>query len=287
MIADNTTGILAGLVSAVLFGLAPVAQAAAVRRFGARAGDFGWFVTRGWRERLFVVVLAAYLAGFVLHAIAIVLTPLYLAQATISLSLPITAWFAARRLGESLGPRVWTGVAAIAAGLVLLVVAAGAPGEPILAGWFVTTLWIGVAIVALVGRRNGSLPPLALAVTAGLGYAGSALAVRGVGSGPLEPSPIQVVEVLAAALAVPAYGLLAFWLYTVALGRSSAASVSGWVVAGQTLVPAAIGVLWLGDGIRPGWTAAALGGLVLSIGGALTLNQTPVPAAPVRDLSDG
>ena len=51
-----------------------------------------------------MLVVAMYLGGFVLHAVAIWFLPLYLAQATISLSLPVTV-LVSRRLSEWLTPR--------------------------------------------------------------------------------------------------------------------------------------------------------------------------------------
>ena len=41
---------------------------------------------------MLLVVVAAYLVGFVLHAVAIWLLPLYLAQAAVAMSLPVTAF---------------------------------------------------------------------------------------------------------------------------------------------------------------------------------------------------
>ena len=54
-------------------------------------GDLGAFVLRSVRDPWTLGVVAAYLAGFVLHAVAIWLLPLYLAQAAIAMSLPVTA----------------------------------------------------------------------------------------------------------------------------------------------------------------------------------------------------
>ena len=91
---------------------------------------------------------------------------------------------------------------------------------------------------------------------AGLGYAGSAIAVRGV-TWPLD------VPVVAAALAVPVYGLLAFWLYSLALNKSAVANSSAPLVVGQTLVPAIVGIWLLGDSVREGWVAAVVLGMTL------------------------
>jgi hypothetical protein len=258
-------GLLAGIASAVLFGAAAVLQASAVRALGGQSASFVWFVRFAWREPLLLAVVAAYLAGFVLHAVAIWFTPLYLAQATISLSLPITAWVAVRRLGERLGPAGWSAVGSIAAGLVLLAISAGAAGEALRSAPFVAFLWLGVVVIGAVGWWGLAARPAIAATVAGFGYAGSALAVRGVDG-------YDTVSLLSAS-AVPAYGLIAFWLYSLALDRSSAASASGSVIVYQTLVPSLVGVIWLGDRVRDGLGFGVVGGLILAVGGALALSR--------------
>lgn len=258
-------GLLAGIFSAVFFGIAAVAQAVAVRGLDNQADSFTWFAKNAWRQPLLIGVIVAYLAGFVFHAVAIAYTPLYLAQATISLSLPITAWYAARRLGESLGLGGWSAVAAIAGGLVLLALAAGPAGEALRSVGFVAALWMGVVLIALVAWWWPTAEPIVLATAAGLGYAGSALAVRGIAG-------LDYLS-FACSFAVPAYGAIAFWLYSVALNRTTAVGASGSVIVYQTLVPSVVGLVWLGDGIKTGWVAGVMAGLLLAMAGALVLGR--------------
>ena len=258
-------GLLAGIASAVLFGAAAVAQASAVRALGGQSASFVWFARFAWRDPLLLGVVGAYLAGFVLHAVAIWFTPLYLAQATISLSLPITAWVATRRLGERLGPAGWSAVGSIAAGLVLLAISAGPAGQTLRSAPFVALLWLGFLAIGLVGWLGLATHPAIAATVAGLGYAGSALAVRGVDG-------YDTLSLLSAS-AVPAYGLIAFWLYSLALDRASAASASGSVIVYQTLVPSLVGVIWLGDRVRDGLGLGVIAGLLLAVGGSLALSR--------------
>ncbi len=258
-------GLLAGLFSAVLFGVAAVAQAAAVRGLDNKTDSITWFAQHAWRQPLLLAVIAAYFAGFVFHAVAIAYTPLYLAQATISLSLPITAWYAAKKLGEPLGLIGWSAVSAIAAGLILLAYSAGPAGEALRSSGFVLALWAGVLSIAIVAWWSPLAHPPVLAIAAGLGYAGSALAVRGIAG----PDALSI----ACALAVPAYGAMAFWLYSIALDRTTAAGASGSVIVYQTLVPSVVGLVWLGDGVKDGWSGGVLAGLALAMAGALVLGR--------------
>ena len=234
------------------------------------AERLGSFVRAGVRDPLILLVVGAYLAGFVLHAVSIWLLPLYLAQAAISLSMPCTAVLSVRQLHEPLGPgpldrRGRGDPRHRAAGprrrrprsghhqLGVRRLGAGRAGR-----------WSPSAGFA----ARGSAP--LLGALAGCGYAGSALAVRGIGAELSGP-------VLVCALAVPALGLVAFWLYSLALSRTGVAAATGALIVLQTFVPAAIGIAFLGDGVRDGWWPAIAAGLVLGVGGAVALS-VPVAA---------
>lgn len=256
-------GIAAGLVSAAVFGVAAVVQAQAVRGFDDSPDGFVGFVTRSVRDARTLGVVAAYLVGFVLHAVAILLLPLYLAQALVAMSLPVTA-LVSRRVEDSLSRRGWLGVAAVTGGLVLLSLGAGEPGSVETDGTFVLVLWVGVAALCLAALVARSAPGPVLGLLAGLGYAGSAVSVRGVGT------PVDLLVVVAA-LAVPSFSLVAFWLYSLGMSRAAVPAASATLVVAQTFVPSAIGVALLGDGVREGWWPAVSLGLLLAMAGATVL----------------
>lgn len=265
-------GLLAGLGAAALFGMAAVLQAHAVRQLDGGARRLGSFVSDGLRHPLLLVVVGAYLGGFVLHAVAIWLLPLYLAQASIALSLPISA-LAARRVSEHATRRQWLAVSSVVLGLVLLAFGAGAPGSAQVSGTFVAALYAGAAAL-LVAASIGEEPPGEwFGTLSGLAYAGSALAVRGV------TWPADLLVVLAA-VAVPVFGLFGFWLYSSGLARGGVSAVTAPMVVGQTVVPGVLGVVALGDGIRPGWWPAVGLGLVLATAGAALVGAPqPQPVA--------
>lgn len=265
MTTSAVVGLAAGLLAALLFGFAAVAQAHAVRRFDAAPGNLAAFVLRSVRDPWTLGVVAAYLTGFLLHAVAIWLLPLYLAQTAIAMSLPVTA-VASTLVHERLTPVHWSAIVAVTVGLVLLSAGAGEVGSLVADARFAVAIWVGVAVLALAGWRGVRLGGGVLGALAGLGYAGSAIAVRGVGT-PVEP------PVVACAAAVGVYGLLAFWLYSLALDRAPVSTATAPMIVGQTFVPGLVGVLLLGDGVRPGWWAAVATGLVLSVAGAIFLSH--------------
>lgn len=180
-------GLLAGCAAATLFGLASVLQAHAVRRQDTRTDSLLGFVRASMTDPRVLLVVAAFLGGFGLHAVAIWLLPLYLAQATIALALPVAA-VASSLVSERLHPRDWLAVALVAMGIVLLAMGSGKPGEvrpSLLALALLGAAVIGTAVVVMVSRHvNGWL----LGILAGAVYAGSAVSVRGI-RWPLMPPP--------------------------------------------------------------------------------------------------
>ncbi len=267
-------GVVLGLLSAVVFGVAAVVQAQAVRGFESSPDGLWGFVARSVRDARTMAVVAAYLVGFVLHAVAIWLLPLYLAQALIAMSLPVTA-LVSHRIEDRLHRTGWAAVGVVTLGLVLLSLGAGEPGEVQTTTTFVVALWLGVAALALASMTGRHLPGPLLGLLAGLGYAGSAISVRGVGT------PVDTVVVVAA-LAVPSFGLLAFWLYSLGMHRAAVPATTAAVIVAQTFVPAAVGVALLGDGVRDGWWPAVTAGLLLATGGAAVLGwqSAPTPGSP-------
>jgi drug/metabolite transporter (DMT)-like permease len=227
-------GVAAGLVAALLFGCGAVVQAHAVRRHETSADHLRGFVSSGIRDPLTMLVVAMYLCGFALHAVAIWMTPLYLAQATVAMSLPVTA-VASMVLHERLTPVHWSALLVVTVGLVLLGLGSGAPGDVIVTVPFVATLAAGVLVLAVVARWAPGLGGSSLGTISGLGYAGSAIAVRGVHAG-LDPL------VVGAALAVPSFSLVAFWLYSLGKHRAAVPSTTAALIVAQTYVPAAVAV---------------------------------------------
>ncbi len=256
-------GIAAGVLAAVFFGIAAVAQAHAARR-APGLDRFDDFLRHAVRDPWTLGVVAAYLAGFALHAVAIWLLPLYLAQAAIALSMPVSALVARSKLHERLGVARWVAVGAVTVGLALLALGAGSAGPTHATAGFATAVWVATALLVGVGLMGRHWPGGWLGAVSGTGYAGSAIAVRGLD---LPVGPAVVV----AALAVPLLGLVAFWIYSTALSRSSVAAATGPLIVTQTFVPAVVGVVALGDGVRS-WPLA-VAGLGLATGATVALGR--------------
>jgi drug/metabolite transporter (DMT)-like permease len=278
-------GLLAVLGSAVCYGVASVCQAIGARRAPEDGGSVApRILVRALRQGPFVAGVALDGGGFVLQVIALRALPLFVVQAGQASNLAVTAVVAVPVLAARLRGRQWGGVAGVCAGLALLGVSAG-PENPVPPGpWFGVGLLVSVLALAAVGVAVGrtALParPAILGSVAGLGFGITALAARGL----TDWSPGELVRD-PAAWSLALGGVIGFLFFTGGLNSGSVTVVSAAVVVTETVVPAVVGVLVLGDHARHGFVPVASAGFVLAVLGALVLaaSEKPVPAQPPPD----
>jgi drug/metabolite transporter (DMT)-like permease len=267
-------GLGAALGAAVLFGVAAILQAIGSRKVPTGSEldprNLVHFVGALIRQPAFLGALALNLTGFGLHFVALRLLPLYLAQAGIAASLVVTALLATRVIGDRLSAVEWTAVGAVCVGLGLLAVSAGDAGDSAKHQALSVGLIVGLVVIAVSGlvasRSRHAIATAVLGVLAGLGFAGVAISARLLQDG-------SVGELLRGptTYTLPVSGGLAFLLYSLALQRGTVTVATAPMITLQTATPAAVGVLLLGDAVREGWYAAAVGGFVVTAIGALIL----------------
>ncbi|MEU1572873.1 hypothetical protein ABZ519_17220 [Streptomyces collinus] len=269
------------LGAAVCFGTATVLQAIAARSAAATGpgGDVAllWRALRQWR---YLAGLALDGLGFVLQILALRSVPIYAVGAALAASLAVTAVVAARLLKVRLSRVEWAAVAVVCAGLALLGLAAGAEGDEEGPAWLKWAMLGAAAGVLLLGAAAGRLPEqgraLTLGLGAGLGFGVVEVSVRlidGFSAGELFPNPATYALLLG--------GGAAFLLLTSALQRGSVTTATAGLVLGETVAPALIGVVWLGDRTRPGLGWLAVAGFAVAVAGALALSrfgEAPVAA---------
>ena len=271
--------LVAALVSALCYGVAAVMQAIAVRAASRRtmefAGEAGQGVDPGLlvrmlRQGLFLASIAIDLAGFVAQLIALRRLPLFAVQAIIAANLAVTAVFAAWLMKMRLSLREWLAVAGVVVGVALLGLSAGAKGATRVGSEFQLALIIAVVAVGVAGFAVARLPnPVrtpALGAIAGLGYAVLAVSAR------ILPSfaPSQLIR-SPATYTLAAAGIVSFLLYATALEGGSVTTATAGVVLAETMPPAVVGVLFLGDTTRHGLTAVAGLGFALAVVCAVAL----------------
>ena len=263
-------GLVAALAAAVVFGASSILQAVGSRRLSSTSGFSVRTVGRLLRQPAFILAVLLNLVGFVLHLAAVRALPLFLAQAGIAASLAVTALLAVRFFHDRLTLTEWGAVAAVCVGLALLTAAAGETGEDRATGAMSVGLFAVAAVMVAGGlaatRARGLAAAAGLSLLAGVGFANTALAAR------LLPE-LTVPSVLGSPVtyALPLSGALAFLLYSLALQRSSVTVATAPMIVLQTALPAAAGVLLLGDEVRSGWVVGALAGFILTAGGGVAL----------------
>ncbi|MFE2147929.1 hypothetical protein ACFXA3_40455 [Streptomyces sp. NPDC059456] len=273
---------ICALGAAVCFGTASVLQAMAARAAepGTGSGVDTALLLRAARQWRYVLGLALDATGFVLQIIALKHLPIYAVSAALAASLAVTAVVSARLLHVRLGGAEWGAVGVVCAGLAMLGLASGEEGAG--TGTFALKLGLlGVAgLVLLVGAVAGGLPDrsraLVLGLAAGTGFGVVEVAVRLI-DGVSFTNPAVYALLLG--------GGAAFLLLTSALQRGSVTVATAGMVLGETIGPAVVGVVWLGDRTREGLAWLAVLGFAVAVAGALALarfGEPPPPSAPAE-----
>jgi drug/metabolite transporter (DMT)-like permease len=270
--------LLAALVAALCYGIASVMQAIAVRAASNRtasASEAGQGVDPGLiirmlRQGPFLASILIDLIGFVAQLVALRRLPLFEVQAIIAANLAVTAVFAAWLMKARLSGREWFAVAGVVIGVGLLGSSAGAEGAATVGWAFQLGLIVAVAGVALAGiaaaRLHNPLRTPLLGAIAGLGYAVLAVSAR------ILPgfTPSQLIR-NPATYTLAAAGIVSFMLYAAALEGGSVTTATAGVILAETMPPAVVGVLFLGDSTRHGLTAVAVLGFGLAVACAVAL----------------
>jgi drug/metabolite transporter (DMT)-like permease len=271
--------LVAALVSAFCYGVAAVMQAIAVRsathRPAVGAGEAGpgvdpRLIVRMLRQWPFVASIGIDLVGFIAQLVALARMPLFAVQAIIAANLAVTAVFAAWLMHVRLSLREWLAVSGVVVGVGLLGSSAGAEGATQVGFGFKLGLIVAVAAVAVGGLLAARLPnpyrtPV-LGAIAGLGYAVLAVSARILpGFSPAELVRDPATYTLAAA------GIVSFMLYATALEGGSVTVATAAVVLAETMPPAVVGVLLLGDATRHGLEEIAILGFLLAVFCAVAL----------------
>ncbi|MFG2379943.1 DMT family transporter [Streptomyces avermitilis] len=264
---------LCALGAAVCFGTATVLQAIATREAVTTGpGGDAALLLRALRQWRYLAGLALDGLGFLLQIAALRSIPIYAVGAALAASLAVTAVVAARLLHVRLSGVEWAAVGVVCAGLGMLGLASGAEGDR--AGstalkYATLATAVAVLLLGLVGgRMSGRGRALLLGLGAGFGFGVVAVSVRLIDD--LAPATLLTNP---ATYALLIGGGAAFILLTSALQRGSVTTATAGLVIGETVGPALVGVIWLGDRTREGLAWLAVLGFVVAVAGALALTR--------------
>ncbi|MEU9102516.1 hypothetical protein [Streptomyces sp. NPDC048361] len=276
-------GLLTAIAASVCYGTGSVLQAVGSRKSARRDAADGDRTQHGgpslsstakaamtWE---FIVGTVLDFVGFGLGALAARLLPLFLSQTVISANLVITAVLSVKLLGIRLSRAEWTSIGVVCSALVLLASAAGHEGSghtAVATHWWLLAVALllmagGTVVVRLLGARAAILAGL----LSGLGFGALGVGVRILnGVDPFDAGALLGDPALYAILVA---GIGGMYLHTVALQIGSVNGATAALVVGETVLPGAIGVVWLGDASRAGLAWMAVLGFVLAVGGAVAV----------------
>ena len=276
--------LVSALLAACCYGVASVMQGLSARAASDGSASINpRLLVRMLGQWRFIASLGLDLAGFIAQLIALRRLPLFVVQAAIAASLAVTAVTAAWLAHHMLARREWLAVIAVTVGVTMLGSSAGVSGAVNPGVEFRFGLIIAIALLGLAGvaaaRLRGRRRTLALGMIAGLGYGVVGVAARIL----VGFSPTDLVRD-PAAYALAAAGVMSFMFYASALEHGNVTVATAATVVTETVLPAMIGVIFLGDTTRHGLVGVAAAGFALAVAGALTLARfgetepAPVPA---------
>lgn len=275
-------GLLGAFGAALAYGVASVLQALAARRQATVEGLDPRLFLRLLRSWPYLLGLGLDGLGFLMSTAALRTLPLFVVQAIVSSFLAVTAVLGAVVLKMPLTRNDKIGLTVVVAGLVL-VGASAAEDKPVPVS--LSVHWGILAVAALLGvlavplaRLTGAAGAAALGGLAGLEYGVVAVAAR------VLPDPLTFSDLIGtpSTYALVLAGAVAMLLYPTALQRGTVTQATAPLVVAQTLGPAIVGLLLLGDQARPGWGVVGAVGFLLAVTGAVSLSRHGEVEEPAR-----
>lgn len=262
-----TLALLAAVGAAVGFGVGTVLEAVGTRR-SPGAGAL--------RQPLVLGALVLDGAAWLLSLLALDRLPLFVVQAIQASSVVVVVVLARFVLGARVRRQDAVAVAVVVAALVVVAGGSGEQSAVTPPPGFVTGMLVASAVLVLATLaaypRGGAV---LLALLAGLGYSGAAIAARGAhASGDLLATvrqPLAAVIVVCGAVGVLAY------LRSLERGSVSASAALSSVI--EVLVPGVVGVAVLGDVVRHGWAVPVVLALLAALVACVVLAGSPASVA--------
>jgi drug/metabolite transporter (DMT)-like permease len=273
-------GLLGAFAAAVCYGVASILQAVAARRTHSAEGLDPRLLIRLFRSWPYLLGIGLDCFAFLLSIAALRSLPLFVVQSIVASFLAITAVLGAIFLRMPLRRSDWIALLIVLAGLVLVGLSAAEDRAVSVSNagrWGVLVAAVALGVLAVpLGRISGNRGAAALGALAGLAFGAVAVAAR------VLPSSVRLDTLfsdLGTLLTDPStYALIlsggvALLTYSTALQRGSVTQATAPLVIGETVAPALVGLLMLGDRPRPGWGWIATLGFILAVAGALSLSR--------------
>lgn len=268
-------------VAAIAYGVATIVQALGVRRISG-VDEQASLWTRVVAARVYGLGLLLDGLGFVASIVALRELPLFLVESVVASSVAVTAVLAVIVLHIRLHRAEVAFLAVTILGLILLALCAR-PGPArhvgTTAGWLLLGSVAVLAAVLLVSLRDRDTARASLVLAA---VSGAGFGIVGIAARTLRvraPWWLTITQPVLWALA--GQGVLAAVAYGFALHRGRVTTVAAITFAVETVFPAAVGLAFLGDAVRPHLVPVAAVGFLATLGGSIALArhaETPLPS---------
>ncbi len=266
----SNVALVLSFIAAVGYGGGAVLQAAGVRRANAKGSEG---LVGLVQQPLFLIGLLADFGSWLVSRFALHSLPLFVVQSILAGSLAVTVLLARLVLGVALRTPERLAIAATVVGIAIVGVSAGdGPAQDITQVLKISIL-LGIPAIGALGfiavRMKKSV---LLAVLAGTGFTGSALAARAV-----RIDDVSIVGVLTEPLlwAVLVYAILALAMHAIALINGTVGAVTATMWSTEVLIAAVIGFVALGDHVRPHFLVPALFGIALMLAATIVMSRSP------------
>ncbi|MFP5072019.1 hypothetical protein ACLFMI_20430 [Pseudonocardia nantongensis] len=238
---------------------------------GSRLARYGRPV---WLQPWFLAGLLADVGAWVLTVIALRFLPVFAVQSILAGAIALTTLADNGWSPWNLARRDRFAVVAVLAGLVLVATSAEPERPSDLPPAATPVLLVSFALILVAAPfvwRSGR--PMLLACLAGLGFGGTALAVRAIHPGPLRWETVGDLLLDPLVYAVVLMGVLGVLAFAKSLQDGAVGPATAVLSVTEVVVPGVVGIALLGDRIRPGWGVGALVGVVVALGGVIALTR--------------
>lgn len=207
----------------------------------------------------------AFLAAFVArHSL-----PLLVVQPAVTASIAVTALLGTVLHRWRLSPADWAAMALVIVSLAVIG-ASGVAGRASSLGLAATiSCWIAVLVAGAGATHRVAARPMTQGGLAGLAFGASAVAARALAADPA--AVLRTTSGLLSLVLLLLGTVVGQLCLTNALSSGQVTGPVSAMYAVATVGSVIAGLLWLSDGLRPGWAPAAVVGLVLLIVGGARL----------------
>lgn len=263
--------LLAAFACAICNGTAAVLQKISADKEKDVSSLDARFLWRLFQNKPYAAGVALDILGWLLTLFAVQYLPLFLVEAIIAANIVVTAVVERLLLHRPMRSKAYLAIAIILAGLTVLALAASPEkAEPIngMLKWLIILAPIPIAMAGYVLARSKTYSAsIGLAILGGIAFGDTSIVGRIFSLS--QPAWHTVYSPLVFALI--ASGILGILLFSIALQRAQATTINASMAASQTLVPAIIGIVFLGDDARHGMWYLVVLGISLVLGGVAFL----------------